>query len=132
MAHRDVKLDNVIIKDDLNVALIDFDLAYKSENIRAVPANDVTLEGTLGYFPPELWLVDELLQANPNLKFDLTKCDIFSFGVLLFQLVTGLSPFEKAVESDPLYLLMGSGTKQGLDSFWSNLPEECSLSHMQD
>ena len=56
MAHRDIKLDNVIVKDDYNVALIDFDLAEKRKDIRSVPAKDVTLMGTKGYFPPELWL----------------------------------------------------------------------------
>ena len=43
IAHRDVKLDNVIVKDDLDVALIDFDLAERRKDVRQVPAKDVTL-----------------------------------------------------------------------------------------
>ena len=43
MAHRDIKLDNVIIKDDLDVALIDFDLAEKRDDIQEVPAKEVSL-----------------------------------------------------------------------------------------
>ena len=61
MAHRDLKLDNIIVKDDLDVALIDFDLAEKRLDVRHVPANDVVLKGTKGYFPPELWLFKELV-----------------------------------------------------------------------
>ena len=132
MAHRDIKLDNIIVKDDLDVALIDFDLAEKRDDIRKVPAREVTLQGTKGYFPPELWLYEDLIAEDPNIVYDLTKSDTFSYGVMLFQLVTGLSPFEQAVESDGLYNLMGKGTKKSLDAFWSYLPEGCGLSSLQD
>ena len=84
IAHRDLKLDNVIVKDDLDVAIIDFDLAYESSNLTSVPNEKVKLHGTKGYFPPELWEFQELVEEDPLRTFNYLKADAFAFGVMMF------------------------------------------------
>ena len=80
--HRDLKLENLILKDDDNnydVKLADFGLAT------LISQNDQLFKrcGTPGYVAPEI-LNDK--------KYD-EKVDIFSAGVILYILLTGASPF---------------------------------------
>ncbi len=79
--HRDVKPDNVWIDASGRVKLIDFGVA-KSEEF-SITAAGFTL-GTPYYMAPE--------QVRGDRPTPLV--DIYSFGVLLFELVTGIRPFE--------------------------------------
>lgn len=74
--HRDIKPQNVIVREDGSVALIDFDTARTYKNEADV---DTLFFGTKGYAPPEQY------------GFAQTDCraDIYSFGILLRFLLTG-------------------------------------------
>lgn len=74
--HRDIKPDNVIIRPDGSVALIDFDIArvYKKDR-----ETDTTFFGTLAYAPPEQY---GFSQTD-------ARTDIYSLGILLRWLLTG-------------------------------------------
>lgn len=80
--HRDVKLSNVIMTDDGNIKLLDFDAArFYDEN-----ANNDTVEiGTHGYAAPEAY---GFHQTD-------ARSDIYSLGVLLNLLITGKKPNEQ-------------------------------------
>lgn len=73
--HRDIKPQNVIVREDGSLALIDFDTARTYKNDADV---DTQFFGTKGYAPPEQY------------GFTQTDCraDIYSFGVLLRFLLT--------------------------------------------
>lgn len=73
--HRDIKPDNVIVKADGSIALIDFDIA---RTFKDTEETDTVFFGTKGYAPPEQY------------GFSQTDCraDIYSFGVLLRFLLT--------------------------------------------
>lgn len=88
--HRDLKPENVLIKADGTAALTDFGIAgdrnkrLTERGVRGVPKE---VFGTYAYMPPE--------QVNPK-RGDSTvlpTTDIFSFGVMLYQLLTGKLPF---------------------------------------
>ena len=81
VVHRDVKPDNVWIDSSSRVKLIDFGVA-KSEEFSITGAG-FTL-GTPYYMAPE--------QVRGDKPTPLV--DIYAFGVLLFELVTGVRPFE--------------------------------------
>ncbi|MHA7281164.1 protein kinase domain-containing protein [Arthrobacter sp. MDT2-2] len=79
LIHRDVKPENVLLSDGGQVKIADFGLA------RAVSATTgtATLVGTVAYLSPELVL------GRPAEA----QSDIYSIGVLLFELLTGHQPF---------------------------------------
>lgn len=104
--HRDLKPENVLIKEDGTVALTDFGISgdrNKRLTERGVLGVPKEVFGTYAYMPPE--------QVNPK-RGDCTvlpTTDIFSFGVMLYQLLTGDLPFGVlAHESDlPSYVTRG-------------------------
>ena len=86
--HRDIKPQNVMILEDGRVKITDFGIAMALNNNELTQTNSVM--GSVHYLPPE--------QANGN--GSTTKSDIYSLGILMFELLTGRLPFkgENAVE----------------------------------
>lgn len=87
--HRDLKPENVLIKSNGDFALTDFGISG-DRNKRMTESNIVgkpkQIFGTYAYMPPE--------QLNPRKDATvLPTTDIFSFGVMMFQLLTGELPF---------------------------------------
>jgi eukaryotic-like serine/threonine-protein kinase len=85
--HLDVKPDNVLVRNDGLVVLVDFDLAtpYKGKPIKMNP-----LPGTFAYLPPET--------LSKSLLDDQT--DIYAFGVTCYEMLTGHKPFEGITPED--------------------------------
>jgi len=108
--HRDLKPENVLIKENGTAVLTDFGISGDQNNrltqrgILGIPKQQF---GTFPYMPPE--------QINPRRgnATVLPTTDIFSFGVMMFQLLTYELPFgDCATESDlPQYIDRG---KKGL------------------
>lgn len=85
--HRDIKPQNVMILDDGRVKITDFGIAM-ALNTELTQTNSVM--GSVHYLPPE--------QANGS--GSTIKSDIYSLGILMYELITGKLPFkgENAVE----------------------------------
>lgn len=86
--HRDIKPQNVLIKEDGIVKITDFGIAMALNSNELTQTNSVM--GSVHYLPPE--------QANG--KGATLKSDIYSLGIVMFELLTGKLPFrgENAVE----------------------------------
>lgn len=86
--HRDIKPQNVLIKEDGIVKITDFGIAMALNSNELTQTNSVM--GSVHYLPPE--------QANG--KGATVKSDIYSLGIVMFELLTGVLPFkgENAVE----------------------------------
>ena len=80
--HRDVKPANVIVQSDGTVKLLDFGIA-RQEKTESRLTRTGSVIGTLQYMAPE---------RLRNAAFD-GRSDIFSVGVMMFQLLTGQLPF---------------------------------------
>ncbi|MEW5741080.1 MAG: serine/threonine-protein kinase [Myxococcota bacterium] len=83
LIHRDLKPSNVMVDEDRVVRLMDFGLAKYIADDAAVTA-DGRLVGTFRYMAPEQILGE---------KLD-TRTDLYSLGVILYELLSGRPPFE--------------------------------------
>src|SRR5206468_1825944 len=83
--HRDLKPANILFTDEGRPMLLDFNLAEDTKQRHA--AERAAIGGTLPYMAPEH------LEAYRTGKGQLDeRCDIFSLGVILFELLTGRHP----------------------------------------
>ena len=90
--HRDLKPENVLLKDNGNFALTDFGIAGDANNRLtqiSFPGRSAQMFGTYAYMSPE-----QVMRARGGATVRSTT-DIYSFGVLLFQLLTNQLPFGK-------------------------------------
>jgi serine/threonine protein kinase len=79
--HRDIKPSNIMIKRNGEVKLMDFGIAH-TRNLEALTMPG-TLIGTPAYMSPEQILGQQLD----------VRSDVFSFGVVLYEMFTGVKPF---------------------------------------
>lgn len=86
--HRDLKPQNIMIQDNGEIKITDFGIAMALNNTQLTQTNSVM--GSVHYLPPE--------QASG--KGATVKSDIYSMGIMLFELLTGNLPFkgDNAVE----------------------------------
>ena len=86
--HRDIKPQNIMIEDDGKVKITDFGIAMALNATQLTQTNSVM--GSVHYLPPE--------QASG--KSATIKSDIYSMGILMYELLTGNVPFkgDNAVE----------------------------------
>ena len=86
--HRDIKPQNIMIEDNGTIKITDFGIAMAVNATQFTQTNSVM--GTVHYLPPE--------QANG--KGATVKSDIYSLGILMYELLTGSVPFkgDNAVE----------------------------------
>ena len=91
--HRDVKASNVLLDSNFEAQVADFGFA------KLIPdgATHVTtrVKGTLGYLAPEYAMWGKVSES----------CDVYSFGILLLEILSGKKPIEK----------LGAGKKRKFD-----------------
>lgn len=81
--HRDVKPHNILITKEGTAKITDFGIA-KAVNAGTIVGNGATIMGSVHYFSPE--------QARGGYVDE--KSDIYSLGIVLYELITGRVPFD--------------------------------------
>ncbi|CAN8280030.1 unnamed protein product [Cochlearia groenlandica] len=113
VVHRDIKASNILIDNDFNAKLSDFGLAKLLDSSESHVTTRVM--GTFGYVAPEY--------ANTGLLNE--KSDIYSFGVLLLEAITGRDPvdYERPANEVNLveWLKMMVGTRRAEEVVDSNI-----------
>ena len=88
--HRDIKPSNILITGDGTLKVADFGLA---RSLAGAPVHTMTIAGTAKYLSPEQGMGDPV---------DI-RSDIYSLGVVLFELVTRRAPFEGDSPTSVIY-----------------------------
>jgi non-specific serine/threonine protein kinase len=110
IVHRDLKCENIMINSLGQVKVMDFGLA-KGEESEGLKQESATI-GTIAYMAPE---VLQGREAN-------AQSDIFSFGVMLFEMLTGQLPFRGEHRPAMVYSIL-TAEPEPLERFRSDLPE---------
>jgi serine/threonine protein kinase/tetratricopeptide (TPR) repeat protein len=110
IVHRDIKSDNIMVTPRGQVKIMDFGLA-KLRGATKLTSTGSTL-GTAAYMSPE--------QASGE-EID-SRSDIFSFGVVLYELITGHLPFKGEHQAAIIYSVINE-TPEPLARYKTDVPE---------
>ena len=94
IVHRDVKTDNIMVNSKNQIKVMDFGLAKLKGSLKLTRTSSTV--GTLAYMAPEQ------IQGG---EVD-ARSDIFSFGVVLYEMLTGHKPFRGEHEAAMVYSIV--------------------------
>ncbi len=94
IVHRDIKADNIMVNGRDQVKVMDFGLAKLKGSLKITKATSTV--GTLAYMAPE-----QIQGSDVD-----ARSDIFSFGVVLYEMLTGRLPFRNEHEAALMYSIL--------------------------
>ncbi|PIA57615.1 hypothetical protein AQUCO_00600381v1 [Aquilegia coerulea] len=112
--HRDLKSANILLDNTMRAKVADFGLSKEV----VLDRKNSSLKGTYGYIDPEY------MSTNKFTK----KSDIYSFGIIIFELITAIHPQQNLME----YVNLASMSPDGVDEILDNqLVGKCSVEEVR-
>ncbi|KAI0518888.1 serine/threonine-protein kinase STY13 [Dendrobium catenatum] len=102
--HRDLKSDNLLICGDKSIKIADFGVARI----------EVQTEGMTPETGTYRWMAPEMIQHRPYTQ----KVDVYSFGIVLWELITGMLPFQNMTAVQAAFAVVNKGVRPVI-------PNEC-------
>ena len=108
VCHLDIKPDNIVINKYFDPIIIDFGFSEEfNESIKIKEG-----KGSQHYVSPEMW---------ERKEYDGVKSDIFSLGVVLFNLVTGICGFDISTINDKYKFIIEADSSGNYDNYWDSI-----------
>eukprot|EP00249_Psilotum_nudum_P019723 c27389_g1_i1 orf=411-1784(+) len=113
--HRDLKSENLVLTDDLHVKVADF-------GISCLESQWDNMKGFMGTYR---WMAPEMINKKPCSR----KVDVYSFGIVLWEILTGLVPYEEMTPVQAAYAVVQKNYRPTIPadcpSELSKLMQEC-------
>ena len=123
IVHRDIKPDNVIIRHDNLVKVLDFGIAKLTENQDVLTVEGLTRSISASLSQPGIVIGSARYMSPEQARGQSvdTRSDLFSLGVVLYQMIAGRPPFEGQTVSDVIAEVLKS-TPPSLGSLHLEIP----------
>ncbi|KAK7128339.1 hypothetical protein R3I94_016796 [Phoxinus phoxinus] len=99
--HRDMKSNNIFLHEGLAVKIGDFGLA----TVKARWTGSQQVEQPSGSI---LWMAPEVIRMQDNNPYSF-QSDVYSYGMVLFELMTGELPYSQIANRDQIIFMVGRG-----------------------
>nr|XP_029123607.1 receptor-like serine/threonine-protein kinase NCRK isoform X3 [Elaeis guineensis] len=104
--HRDIKSTNILLDDKYRAKITDLGMAKRlmADDLTSCSSSPARMLGTFGYFAPEYAIVGKAS----------LKSDVFSFGVVILELITGRQAIHKSSNKGDESLVIWSTSSSGI------------------
>ncbi|KAM8930046.1 RAF proto-oncogene serine/threonine-protein kinase isoform 3-T3 [Pelodytes ibericus] len=114
--HRDMKSNNIFLHEGLTVKIGDFGLA----TVKTRWSGSQQVEQPTGSI---LWMAPEVIRMQDNNPFSF-QSDVYSYGIVLYELMTGELPYSHIRDRDQIIFLVGRGcVVPDLSKLYKNCPK---------
>nr|XP_056711169.1 RAF proto-oncogene serine/threonine-protein kinase isoform X4 [Euleptes europaea] len=114
--HRDMKSNNIFLHEDRTVKIGDFGLA----TVKSRWSGSQQVEQPTGSV---LWMAPEVIRMQDSNPFTF-QSDVYSYGIVLYELMTGELPYSHINNRDQIIFMVGRGyTSPDLSKLYKNCPK---------
>uniref|UniRef100_A0A6I8PS04 RAF proto-oncogene serine/threonine-protein kinase n=1 Tax=Ornithorhynchus anatinus TaxID=9258 RepID=A0A6I8PS04_ORNAN len=114
--HRDMKSNNIFLHEGLTVKIGDFGLA----TVKSRWSGSQQVEQPTGSI---LWMAPEVIRMQDNNPFSF-QSDVYSYGIVLYELMTGELPYSHINNRDQIIFMVGRGyASPDLSKLYKNCPK---------
>ncbi|XP_022752873.1 receptor-like serine/threonine-protein kinase NCRK isoform X1 [Durio zibethinus] len=113
--HRDVKSTNILLDKNWRAKITDLGMAkrLRADGLPSCSSSPARMQGTFGYFAPEYAIVGKASLMS----------DVFSFGVVLLELITGRQPILKSKNKEESLVIWATPRLKDSKRVTSELPD---------